>query len=121
FTCRWSFGDGATSDDCEATHVYEAAGRYAIRLDAANAAGTTHRERTVEVYADQCAEPPSLTPVYFDVNSSDLSTDMRAVLRQNASRLANCGTRIVEVRGYAAPGEQMARALSVARAQAVAD
>jgi gliding motility-associated-like protein len=48
-THLWNFGDGATSNENNPTHVFTKAGIYIINLTAKNAAGSSYDKVTVEV------------------------------------------------------------------------
>jgi len=47
----WDFGDGATSDAQDPSHVFASEGRYTVTLRASNADGSTTKARTVSVRA----------------------------------------------------------------------
>lgn len=61
----WSFGDGGTATARNPSHVFAAAGSYAVTLTATNAGGSNARTKTVVVTA-----PPPTVPVitYFGAN-----------------------------------------------------
>ena len=55
---RWDFGDGATSDETDPTHVFPGPGRYAVALTLTDAAGRLHeRVAFVTIPGDPGAAP----------------------------------------------------------------
>jgi uncharacterized repeat protein (TIGR01451 family) len=62
-TYLWSFGDGITSTAANPTHVYAAAGDYAVTLTASGACGTSVAAHTVVVSEPTVAGFTSNTPV----------------------------------------------------------
>lgn len=49
FTQEWSFGDGTSATSASPTHTYDETGRYTVRLEASNQAGSDSRTLTVRV------------------------------------------------------------------------
>ncbi len=122
FTYNWTLGDGTTSDFSEVTHTFRRAGTYTVGLQVTGPAGSAQRNITVEVArfeAPYCRQLTEMSPVFFDRNSSTLSTIAEATLQENVSILLECSDLSIEVRGYAAPGERNAQALSSDRARAL--
>jgi len=117
--CNWSFGDGSYSDTCETSHVFSDPGSYEITLEASNEEYSDSATRSTSVETDVCSVFPDLTSVYFARHSSDLSLDMRQVLRDNFSAAATCPDRMLEIDGFAFLDERDAFKLAEARAQAV--
>jgi PKD repeat protein len=121
-TCRWDFGDGATSTSCDASHTYSAPGTYTATLTATNSAGSDSRSVTVTVApiaVDPCDEVVDMSTVFFRSNSSVLTDEARARLLDNVAILNDCPGINVQVDAYASPGESNPQRLSDARARAV--
>ncbi len=119
-SCTWDFGDGAASDRCNPAHVFGSPGVYEVVFKVRNAAGETEVAQQVVVEEDLCASAGPMKTVYFDRNQSVLSVEMKSLLRENITALANCPSLQVEVKGYALPDENNPAQLARARAQAVA-
>ncbi len=121
--CQWDFGDGATADACEATHVYEEEGTYEATLTLQNEFGEDSQSLTVEVQPEIpaiCMQVTELNSVYFEYNTSTLTEEAREALQENLDILTQCPNICVRIVGYAAPGERNAEDLAEARAEAVA-
>jgi PKD repeat protein len=118
----WDFGDGSKSTEANPTHTFATPGTYTVTLRASNSAGSDTRTVTVTVNpyeAAICRELTDLNAAFFDRNSSKLSAEATAALRDNADILNECANICVSIEGYAAPGERNAESLSTARANAV--
>ena len=121
-TYQWEFGDGTTATGPTASHTYTEPGNYNVTLTLTNPEGTVTRSITVQALdceADICDEVTDLNSVYFDRNSSTLSEEARAALRENLEILLECPNICVRIVGYAAPGERSPQQLSEDRARAV--
>lgn len=121
---QWSFGDGETASGDAATHTYESAGQYTVRLGVSNNVGEDSRTTTVRVeraLPEICMTVSELNSVYFGRNSSTVTTDAEKRLQENADLLSKCPNLSVTIEGYAAPGERNSQSLSSDRAQAVSD
>ncbi|RIK18019.1 MAG: cell surface protein, partial [Chloroflexi bacterium] len=76
-TWFWEFGDGATSNEQNPTHVYAAAGTYRARLTVTNAGGDDRSGQDVTVTAPLPPAPQSAFTFSvngLDVQFTDLST-----------------------------------------------
>lgn len=61
---KWDFGDGAGSDEQNPTHIYSAAGNYAVSLTASNKKGMDSMSVTLKVSGSQVPNPDkSLLPL----------------------------------------------------------
>lgn len=80
-SCNWDFGDGASSDQCEATHQYMKAGTFTVKLTVTfdNGAQTTATRQVtvarenIKPTADFSVSPPNQRvrrPVGFDSSAS---------------------------------------------------
>lgn len=120
---RWAFGDGSTSSEAQPSHVYAEPGTYAVRVRVTSPGGEAEQalsHRVIALY-DACADVVELASVSFARQSSALSVDARAALVDNLRILIDCPSLNVEAIGYASPREHRTNALSLDRAQAVAD
>lgn len=117
--CRWDFGDGATSEDCDASHTYNLPGPQTISLRVENEAGFTSMSREIVVRENPCANTAALHPVYFESNLSTLDVNAREFLRENVARIFACPAGEIQIHGYAAPGEEHPLEISRERAAAV--
>lgn len=120
--CRWEFGDGSTSTDCNPSHTYTTPGTYTATLTATNSAGSDSRSITITVSqfeAAICREITEMNSAFFDRNSSVLTETARASLQENLDILSQCANLNVRLEGFAAPGERNAQGLSEDRARAV--
>lgn len=118
-TCVWSFGDGATSTSCETSHTYTSPGTYRVSFSTSNAKHSASSVQSLSVLNDVCSELPDLTAVYFSTHSSNLSLEMRQVLRDNMSISSGCTERPIEVIGYALSSEINPKELAEKRASEV--
>ncbi len=120
----WSFGDGNTSSGNSATHTYESAGQYTVRLEVSNEVGQDESSLTMRVnraLPEICMSMSEMNSAFFGRNSSTLTDEAKQSLQENSDILAQCPNLSVDVEGFAAPGERNAQSLSEDRAQAVAD
>lgn len=123
-TCVWDFGDNTYSKQCEASHIYAAAGVYIVTLEVSNAGGTDQFSQTLYVRTpveEACIAELALESVFFDGNASALNVTARTALRRNLAALLACPQAHVQVNGYALPEERETAALAEERAQAVRD
>ena len=121
---NWSFGDGNSASGQSATHTYESAGQYTIRLEASNNVGQDSRTTTVRVnraLPEICMSVSEMNSAFFGRNSSTLTDEAQKSLQENVDILSQCPNLSVSVEGFAAPGERNSQSLSEDRAQAVAD
>ena len=118
-TCRWTFGDGQSSDECETSHVFVRAGSYKVILIASNPHHSAHSTQVITVQNDACEQLPSLSAVFFRSNSSELTLEMRQILRDNMATASACVARIIEVVGRALDNERNAKTLASERAAQV--
>ncbi|WP_176521870.1 PKD domain-containing protein [Longimonas halophila] len=119
---RWTFGDGAQSEEAAPTHRYEAHGTYAVRVRVEHATGTDARTVQIEVEPDLpdfCAPPVAGNVVYFARNASVLPDAASEALRENVSLFRDCAPLPIRVLGYATADERNANALAADRAAAV--
>lgn len=120
----WSFGDGSSGSGSSATHTYESAGQYTVRLQASNNVGQDSRTQTMRVeraLPEICTTVSEMNSAFFGRNSSTLTDEGKQSLQENVDILTQCSNLSVQVEGFAAPGERNAQSLSEDRAQAVAD
>ncbi len=120
----WSFGDGSSASGSSASHTFESAGQYTVRLEASNNVGSDTRSVTVRVnraLPEICTTVSEFNSAFFGRNSSTLTDEGEKSLQENADLLSQCPNLSVRIEGYAAPGERNAQSLSEDRAQAVAD
>lgn len=120
----WSFGDGTTSTDVVPTHTFTEPGTYMVSLNLANEAGMDNEARTLTVTVYEpafCATITEMNVVFFDRNSSVLTTQGEERLIDNAEVLAQCPTLDVMLTGMAGPDERGGEALAMDRARAVQD
>ncbi len=118
----WDFGDGSRSTEASPTHTFATPGTYTVTLRVSNSAGSDTRTVTVTVNpyeAAICRELTDLNAAFFDRNSSTLTDEAMAALRDNVDILNECPNICVGIEGHAAPGERNAQSLSAARANAV--
>jgi PKD repeat protein len=84
-TCQWGFGDGGTSDNCDApSHEYTSGGIYTVTLTVSGLGGTNTRTRTgyVTVYdpvdagfsADPTSGPSPLLVRFTNLSTGDYET-----------------------------------------------
>jgi outer membrane protein OmpA-like peptidoglycan-associated protein len=119
---QWNFGDGNTSTQQNPTHTYATPGTYTVNLTATNPHGTDSRTMSITVRpfeAPICAQITELNSVFFAPNSSTLTEEGRAALRENIEILRECPNISVRLEGYAGPGERNPQQLSEARVRAV--
>jgi PKD repeat protein/opacity protein-like surface antigen len=119
---QWQFGDGATSTQANPTHTYTTPGNYTVTLNVTNQHGQDSRTMQITVVpfeAPICAQITELNSVFFAPNSSTLTEEGRAALRENIEILRECPNINVRLEGYAAPGERNPQALSEARVRSV--
>jgi outer membrane protein OmpA-like peptidoglycan-associated protein len=120
----WNFGDGNSASGESATHTYESAGQYTVRLEASNNVGQDSRTTTVRVnraLPEICMSVSEMNSAFFGRNSSTLTDEAQKSLQENVDILSQCPNLSVSVEGFAAPGERNSQSLSQDRAQAVAD
>jgi outer membrane protein OmpA-like peptidoglycan-associated protein len=118
----WRFGDGSTGSGSSPTHTYDEAGDYTVTLSASNEFGQDEREVSVTIdpaLAEICTTVSEFSSVFFDRNSSTLTSDARSTLQDNLEILSQCPNLSVRVRGFASPFERNAQQLSSDRARAV--
>ncbi|MDE2995381.1 MAG: PKD domain-containing protein [Bacteroidota bacterium] len=118
----WNFGDGASSSDASPSHTFAEPGTYTVQLNASNRAGSDSRSMSITVdwyEAAICREVTELSSAFFDRNSSQLSDEGEAALRDNLEILSECPNMNVRVEGVSAPGERRPQELSEDRARAV--
>lgn len=123
-TYLWEFGGGDTSSGASATYTYSSAGEYSVRLQASNDAGSASRSVTVNVerpLPDICRTVTEMSSAFFGPNSSTLTDEAKASLRENNEILSKCPDVTVRVEGFAAPDERNGNNLSADRTQAVAE
>jgi outer membrane protein OmpA-like peptidoglycan-associated protein len=123
-TYEWSFGDGSSGSGSSASHTFDEAGQYTVRLTASNNVGEDTRTLTMRVNRDLpqiCMTASDFNSAFFGRNSSTLTDEARNSLQENADVLSQCPNLSVQIEGFAAPGERSPESLSSDRAQAVAD
>ncbi|MDA1029553.1 MAG: PKD domain-containing protein [Bacteroidetes bacterium] len=118
-TCQWTFGDGNSSDTCTTNHVYSRAGTFRVTLSAFNQDHSVQSTQTLLIQNDACTQLPDLSTVYFRAHSSELTLEMRQLLRDNLSTASACSERSIEIVGYALSTERDAQNLAVDRASQV--
>lgn len=119
---RWNFGDGNTGTGAMASHTYDRAGTYTVTLEATNCNGTVSRTMTITVLpyeAAICREITEMNSAFFAQNSSVLTEEARAALRENLQILLECPNLNVRLEGWAGPGERRPSELAADRARAV--
>ncbi|NNF03937.1 MAG: PKD domain-containing protein [Rhodothermales bacterium] len=119
---RWDFGDGNTATGASPSHTFSEPGTYTVTLEVENCGGTVTRTITVTVTqyeAAICSEITEMNSVFFDANSSALTDEGRAQLRENLEILQLCPNLNARVEGWAAAGERRPQQLSEDRARAV--
>ncbi|MEM1126515.1 MAG: PKD domain-containing protein [Bacteroidota bacterium] len=120
----WDFGDGGTASTATPTYTFSQPGTYTVALSVANESGSDSRSLSITVVpfeAAYCAEVSEMNAVFFDRNSSALTSEGRAALADNVEILRDCANLNVRAEGYAAPGERNTQQLSEDRARAVQD
>jgi PKD repeat protein len=120
----WSFGDGNNGSGSSATHTYESAGEYTVRLEVSNNVGEDSRTLPIEVnraLPEICMSVSEMNSAFFGRNSSTLTDEAKKSLMENSDLLSQCPNLSVTIEGFAAPGERNSQSLSEDRAQAVAD
>jgi PKD repeat protein len=117
--CEWDFGDDSTASGCDTNHIYEKAGTYRASLTASNSKYSDTSTRSIVIKENACDEIPTLKQVFFAAHSSDLTLEMRQLLRDNFSATIPCTDRIMEVNGYAFDTERNASELAEQRARTV--
>lgn len=118
----WSFGDGTTATEATPTHTFTEPGTYMVSLNLSNEAGFDNETRTLAVTVDEpafCATITEMNVVFFERNSSVLTAEGAAMLRDNAEVLAECPNIDATLRGSAAPDERGGEALAEDRARSV--
>ena len=118
-TCSWDFGDGSTASDCETNHIYYQSGKFKVTFSASNPSHSAHSTQTVTVLSDACNELPDLSAVYFQARSSELSLEMRQILRDNLATAGACTERVIRIVGYALDNERRPLELAGDRAAGV--
>ncbi len=120
-TYNWNFGDGTTGTGPNPTHQYTQPGTYNVSVTISNASGRDTRNITVNAQncTSVCRDITELNSVYFGANSSTLTDEGRAALRENIDVLKECPTICVRIEGWAGPGERNAQQLAEARSRAV--
>lgn len=123
-TYQWDFGDGSTGAGEETSHTYTQPGTYTVTLTVSNAHGRSTRSMTLTAEpctAGICYEITEMNSVFFGRNSSTLTEEGRAALRENLEIFEECPNLCGEIVGFAGPGERNPQDLSQARAEAVED
>ncbi len=118
----WDFGDGSSSTVPAPLYTWSEAGEYMVTLTISNAYGSDTRTVGILVVpfeAEYCAELAEMNAVFFERNTSVLSSDQKAVLSDNLQILADCPNLHVRVEGLAGPFERRPEDLSTDRARAV--
>jgi outer membrane protein OmpA-like peptidoglycan-associated protein len=119
---RWDMGDGSKMTGASPSHTYSKAGTYTVTLEVENCAGVVKRTMTITVVpyeAAICRELTEMNSVYFKANSSALTDEGRALLKENLDILILCPNLNVRVEGWASAGERRPQELSDDRARAV--
>ena len=121
-TYRWDMGDGTKMTGEAPSHTYSKAGTYTVTLEIENCAGVVKRTMTITVNpyeAAICREITEMNAAYFARNSSALTDEGRAALKENLDILLECPNLNVRVEGWASAGERKPQELSEDRARAV--
>lgn len=121
-TFQWDFGDGSTGIGEETEHTYTEPGTYTVTLTVSNPQGRSTRSLTITAEpctVGICYEITEMNSVFFGRNSSTLTAEARAALRENLDIFEECPNLCAEIIGFAAPGERNPHALSHDRARAV--
>ena len=121
-TMRWDFGDGTKMTGASPSHTYSKAGTYTVTLEVENCAGVVKRTMTITVNpyeAAICREITEMNAAFFARNSSALTDEGRAALKENLEILLECPNLNVRVEGWASAGERKPQELSEDRARAV--
>ena len=106
----------------EITNNGAASTTYTVTLEVTNETGTDTRSMTIvaeECIPEICREVTEMNPVFFPRNSSTLTAEGRAALRENLDLFEECPNLCGRIVGYAAPGERNPQELSADRARAV--
>lgn len=118
----WDMGDGTKMTGAAPSHTYSKAGTYTVTLEVENCAGVVRRTMTITVVpyeAAICREITEMNAAYFAANSSALTDEGRAKLKENLDILLLCPNLNVRVEGWASAGERRPQELSEDRARAV--
>lgn len=121
-TYNWDFGDGESSTQQSPTHTFDEPGTYTVSLQVTNPSGTDTRTMNITVRRATsaiCVNVTEMNTVYFNNNSSVLTSEGRAALRENLEILEECPEIAPLLEGYAGPGERNPQQLSEDRAQVV--
>lgn len=121
-TYTWDMGDGMKMTGEAPSHTYSKPGTYTVTLEVENCAGKVTRTMTITVApyeAAICREITEMNSVFFAANSSVLTDEGRAALKENLDILLECPNLNVRVEGWASAGERRPQQLSEDRARAV--
>lgn len=123
-TYAWSFGDGTSSASPRPQHTYMSAGEYSVSLEVSNDHGRDARTLNVAVVQFEppyCADLAEMSTVFFERNSSLLTSTVQQALGDNLEILGECLNLQVRIEGMASPLERNPQTLSDDRARAVRD
>ncbi|MDX1530369.1 MAG: PKD domain-containing protein [Rhodothermales bacterium] len=118
-TFSYDFGDGATADQLNVSHVYNEVGTYTATLTATNEFGSDTCEFEITVIDRFCDEVTELNTVFFDRSMSTLDEEDEDRLAENVAVLERCDNICVVINGYADSRERNPLRLSERRAAAV--